>query len=266
MTASTDASATPRIEQVGGSHYKTRGVQHWDVCVSVDLPYLLSAASKYVARHRAKDGREGLQKAVSYLERHLLAVDKNQYPGGSNRGSRLVGSTEFMNWISDARMQGRDTAILHDIMCAGNSQRAIIHIRAMIEEEYPSAFVFVPAPGIRTEDVFPPAGTPEDGGHHEPRGFEPGVDVTLPDKELLVITEGKMTWRLLNRRVNPDHKLPPLPITITQHEYDHRTEPCHRPLYEHNVSACRWVMKPEFAAHWGYVVSPDEDYETEGRE
>lgn len=166
MTASTDASVTPRIEQVGGDHYKTRGVQHWDVCVSVDLPYLLSAASKYVARHRAKDGREGLQKAISYLERHLLAVGKNQYPGTSNRGSRLVGSTEFMNWISDARMQGRDTAILHDIMCAGNSQRAIVHIRAMIEEEYPVNPVY-------GEEAMRP-GTPEDGGHHE------RISISLP--------------------------------------------------------------------------------------
>lgn len=215
MTASTDAYPT-KIEQVGGKHYRTRGVQHWDVCVAVDLPYLPSAASKYVSRHRAKNGREDLEKAVSYLERHLLAVAKNHYPSNANRGSRLAGSLEFMNWISDARMDGRDTAILHDIMCAGNSQRAIVQIRALIEEEYPVNYIFVPAPGLREEDVFPPPGTPEDGGHHEPRAPE---------------------------------STPSLPRCISQFRYDHRLDPAYRGCYDYNVSTCHWDLKPGFVAH-----------------
>lgn len=202
MTASTDASPT-KIEQVGGKHYRTRGVQHWDVCVAVDLPYLLSAASKYVSRHRAKNGREDLEKAMSYLERHLLATEKNQYPSNANRGSRLAGSLEFMNWVSDARMDGRDTAILHDIMCAGNSQRAIVQISVMIQEEYPVNSVYTP-------------GTPEDGGHHEPRAPEP---------------------------------MPSLPRCITQFHYDHRLPTEYKDCYEFNPHSCNWELKPGFVGH-----------------
>lgn len=210
MTASTDAYPT-KIEQVGGKHYRTRGVQHWDVCVAVDLPYLPSAASKYVSRHRAKNGREDLEKAVSYLERHLLAVAKSHYPSNANRGSRLAGSLEFMNWISDARMDGRDTAILHDIMCAGNNQRAIVQIRTMIEEEYPVNIIHALGTLCSTGGngaILP--GTPEDGGHHE---------------------------------------APSLPRSITQFHYDHRVHPRWKDCYEHNVSTCRWDLKPGYIGH-----------------
>ncbi len=204
MSTSTEASGS--IKQVGGDHYATRGLQHWDLCVAADLPYLLSAASKYVARHRAKDGREGLEKAISYLERHLLAVDKYQYPSDANWGSRLAGSLEFMNWISDARMDGRDTAILHDIMCAGNSQRAIVQIRALIEEEYPVNPVYgltedVQAAAARLAAIKP--GTPEDGGHHA-----------------VVLAR-----------------------SLTQFQYDHRLDPAMRKHYRHNPSSCRWEVQ-----------------------
>lgn len=224
MTASTDVSTTPRIEQVGGDHYASAGLQHWDLCVAADLPYLPSAASKYVARHRRKNGREDLEKAISYLERHLLAVDKYQYPASNNRGARLVGAQQFMNWISDARMEGRDTAILHDIMCAGNSARAVVQIRKVIEEEYPVNPVYgltedVQAAAARLAAIKP--GTPEDGGHHE-RGIL-------------------------------------LPREITQFWYDHRLDPSMRTYYKRNASSCRWeLQETETPGVTGYDLATED--------
>lgn len=63
--------------QVGGRHYE-REYQHWDWVCDIQLHYLLGCASKYVVRHRHKNGEEDLRKALHYLdkalERGVLAV------------------------------------------------------------------------------------------------------------------------------------------------------------------------------------------------
>ena len=68
------------IKQVGGTHYAVaRGkcpncegpIQHWDLTASE--PYLEANATKYVLRHRGKNGFEDLKKAISYVEK-IMAV------------------------------------------------------------------------------------------------------------------------------------------------------------------------------------------------
>lgn len=151
MTASTDASTTPRIEQVGGDHYASTGLQHWDLCARHDVHYLLGCASKYVARHRRKNGREDLEKAVSYLERYGRARSD-----GETRyyEERLVPPEEFVAWAAASRLDPRDLPVLLAIMCTCQHHVALAMLREMIELEYP-----VPP-------VWAQPGTPEDGGQH----------------------------------------------------------------------------------------------------
>ena len=54
--------------QVGGSHYKGH-YQHWDFVRDLDLPYLLSQATRYLARHKKKNGLEDVEKLEHYLEK-----------------------------------------------------------------------------------------------------------------------------------------------------------------------------------------------------
>jgi predicted Ser/Thr protein kinase len=55
--------------QVGGEHYKGADYQHWDWAHDCRLHGLPWAASKYVSRHRKKNGREDLEKAVHYIDK-----------------------------------------------------------------------------------------------------------------------------------------------------------------------------------------------------
>jgi hypothetical protein len=55
--------------QVGGDHYKGAEYQHWDYAHDVKLHGLPWAASKYVSRHRKKNGKQDLEKAVHYYDK-----------------------------------------------------------------------------------------------------------------------------------------------------------------------------------------------------
>lgn len=75
--------ASPNDRQVGGSHYKDStgkcphcggDVQHWDWGGS--LPGLEYAATKYIARHRSKRGKEDLEKAIHYIQKLI----EREYP------------------------------------------------------------------------------------------------------------------------------------------------------------------------------------------
>lgn len=64
--------------QVGGTHYKT-DYQHWDFATDVKLPYLESAASKYVTRWKKKNGIQDLEKSKHYIEKIIALVAAGKY-------------------------------------------------------------------------------------------------------------------------------------------------------------------------------------------
>lgn len=54
--------------QVGGGHYKELAIQPVEFCQKNKIPYCESNVIKYVTRHRFKNGREDIKKAIHYLE------------------------------------------------------------------------------------------------------------------------------------------------------------------------------------------------------
>lgn len=54
-------------KQVGGEHYRMP-IQHVEFCYRNEIPYIESNAIKYIVRHRNKNGRQDLEKAIHYLE------------------------------------------------------------------------------------------------------------------------------------------------------------------------------------------------------
>lgn len=55
--------------QVGGDHYRS-GYQHWDFVHNVlDDRYLEGNITKYVVRHRRKNGVQDIEKAIHYLSK-----------------------------------------------------------------------------------------------------------------------------------------------------------------------------------------------------
>lgn len=55
--------------QVGGTHYKTGGIEHWDLISRHDVGYLEGNATKYVSRSRNKNGLQDLRKAEHYVDK-----------------------------------------------------------------------------------------------------------------------------------------------------------------------------------------------------
>ena len=61
-------TTSPLQSQVGGAHYKDFAIQPVEFCQRNELNYCESACVKYVSRHRAKNGRQDIEKAIHYLQ------------------------------------------------------------------------------------------------------------------------------------------------------------------------------------------------------
>ena len=57
----------PLKEQVGGNHYKGLPIQPVEYCQKNKLGFCESCVVKYVSRHREKNGREDIKKAIHFL-------------------------------------------------------------------------------------------------------------------------------------------------------------------------------------------------------
>jgi len=69
-------------KQVGGDHYRS-DIQHWDVIALHSIGYLEGCATKYVTRHRSKNGVQDLQKAEHYAQKlYELRMSHNLRPTG----------------------------------------------------------------------------------------------------------------------------------------------------------------------------------------
>ncbi len=55
-------------DQVGGRHYKSLAIQPAEYCQRNRLPYCESSVIRYVTRHREKNGREDIEKAIHCLK------------------------------------------------------------------------------------------------------------------------------------------------------------------------------------------------------
>jgi len=64
--------------QVGGSHYQTGGIEHWDVVNIFNLDYFQGNITKYVFRHKKKNGIEDLKKAQHYLQKYIEILEERE--------------------------------------------------------------------------------------------------------------------------------------------------------------------------------------------
>lgn len=66
--AAAPTSGNPISKQVGGSHYKDQAIQPVEFVYRNKLNFLEGSAVKYICRHRLKNGKEDLEKAIHYLQ------------------------------------------------------------------------------------------------------------------------------------------------------------------------------------------------------
>ena len=62
-------AAKANKKNVGGDHYGTHELQHWDYVVANDIPYLEAMAIRYIQRHLDKGGLEDLEKAEHFIQK-----------------------------------------------------------------------------------------------------------------------------------------------------------------------------------------------------
>lgn len=61
--------------QIGGTHYKARAYEAWDVILDWELGFLDGNAVKYLSRWRLKGGLQDLLKAQHYIEK-LIEIER----------------------------------------------------------------------------------------------------------------------------------------------------------------------------------------------
>lgn len=108
---------TANSTQVGGTHYQTNGVQHWDLIGAMGLEYYIGNATKYISRWRKKNGIQDLQKAQHYVAK-LLEVTKTQqnvpWP------CRWPNPADFATWAVEAELTTAEIRICGALMYAKN--------------------------------------------------------------------------------------------------------------------------------------------------
>ncbi len=77
------SSKAANDRQVGGNHYQTMTIQHWDFVAANDLDYFQGVITKYICRWKKKGGIEDLEKAKHYLEKYLEIERAKQQLHGS---------------------------------------------------------------------------------------------------------------------------------------------------------------------------------------
>lgn len=62
------------VAQHGGTHYEKGAYQHWDWVLDTGLGYFEGNATKYIVRHRNKNGLEDIRKARTYIEKLMTKI------------------------------------------------------------------------------------------------------------------------------------------------------------------------------------------------
>lgn len=120
--------------QHGGQHYKGAKIQHWDFIVDNKIGYLEGCASKYLSRHKMKNGLEDILKAEHYvqkiLEKHLQDEYWNTYIGYR---------AEAVSFCDGADMDHLDTLAFCDLITWKSEDDLLrtLDLIAQIKAQYP---------------------------------------------------------------------------------------------------------------------------------
>lgn len=123
--------------QVAGTHYQA-GFQHWDLVHRLGLGYFEGQVTKYVTRHRNKNGRQDAEKALHFLEKLMELVNE-----GIARAPRAPAGTDIYSLL-DHYVRENGLTLQEDTIIRGvctwfspidlrNARRTIVR---MIEETY----------------------------------------------------------------------------------------------------------------------------------
>lgn len=126
------------VEQVGGSHY-AGGFQHWDLIIQCKTPYLEANATKYLTRYRKKNGKQDLEKALSYVRKMKseIAVLRPRVVG------RTVPTLFIKSFLDKQDDMSKKAKLVFNLLLQWSTEMdltiAEFMLLEMILEEYPEA-------------------------------------------------------------------------------------------------------------------------------
>ena len=141
---------TANQNQVGGTHYKTN-YEHWDLVVFTDMGYLEGNITKYMTRWRKKDGVKDLLKALHYLNK---LIEVYAIYGSARMQSHERVMEEVAKFTIANELNAREQEFI-EILCVYEALEELYEARSLL--------------GAMMEQANDRPGTPEDGGHHQPR-------------------------------------------------------------------------------------------------
>lgn len=120
-----------------GDHYRAE-FQHWDLVEKYGVGYLEGCATKYITRHRKKNGAQDLIKAIHYTEKLLELSQSN------NRRSRgYVGSRTLQHFFEANKITDVSEIVPITVLCSIWNQQQLVGVISMLhdlrEELYPDA-------------------------------------------------------------------------------------------------------------------------------
>ena len=89
LAPSTEEAMSANERQEGGDHYKKQMVtgenlEHWDICWQLGFDQFQYCITKYVFRHKHKNGLEDLLKARHHLDKYIELLANQERIDGLN--------------------------------------------------------------------------------------------------------------------------------------------------------------------------------------
>lgn len=81
---------TADSKQFGGDHYKGTGYEHWNFVADMQLDYYQACASKYVTRHRSKNGSQDISKSIHFVEKRIELIQQGRISPWTNPCAALA--------------------------------------------------------------------------------------------------------------------------------------------------------------------------------
>lgn len=100
---------TPLSTQVGGGHYKDLKIQPVEYIHANSMPFIEGCVVKYVTRHRAKNGKADIEKAIHFLQ-ILLELEYGSAPKELKAPSEL-------KFVAKCVRCGVEAGELHKVTC-----------------------------------------------------------------------------------------------------------------------------------------------------
>lgn len=116
--AAKQSVATANDRQVGGTHYKTGGEEHWDRVQRLKLDYFQGQITKYVERWKLKNGVEDLKKARHFLDKYI-EINEKVYPQ-SLAGAPWAPVGDAVNLVKTRNYPGDSPVVGPDEGCGPN--------------------------------------------------------------------------------------------------------------------------------------------------